>query len=337
MSRDGFKVNTSTKKIKNYMAKTEPQSPMLLIAKDSLLEQAKALMTMSDDLGDEFSRAVTAILETKGRVVVCGMGKSGLVGQKMMATFASTGTPSFFMHPAEAFHGDLGMLMRDDLLILISYSGETQEIINLLPSIKHFGNKIISIVGNVESTMAKHSDIILSIRVAREVCPNNLAPTTSTLATMGMGDALAVALIKERNFQPEDFARYHPGGNLGKRLLTKVSDVMHTNRLPTASPDTPLKEAVVAISEGRLGLVVVINELQIKGVVTDGDLRRALVHQVDINQARVIDIMTEKPISISSDTMLIDAEALMLKKKIKALLVADTNNNLIGILEIFDR
>ncbi len=319
------------------MAKTEPQSPMLLIAKDSLLEQAKALMTMSDDLGDEFSRAVTAILETKGRVVVCGMGKSGLVGQKMMATFASTGTPSFFMHPAEAFHGDLGMLMRDDLLILISYSGETQEIINLLPSIKHFGNKIISIVGNVESTMAKHSDIILSIRVAREVCPNNLAPTTSTLATMGMGDALAVALIKERNFQPEDFARYHPGGNLGKRLLTKVSDVMHTNRLPTASPDTPLKEAVVAISEGRLGLVVVINELQIKGVVTDGDLRRALVHQVDINQARVIDIMTEKPISISSDTMLIDAEALMLKKKIKALLVADTNNNLIGILEIFDR
>lgn len=319
------------------MAKTEPQSPMLLIAKDSLLEQAKALMTMSDELGDEFSRAVTAILETKGRVVVCGMGKSGLVGQKMMATFASTGTPSFFMHPAEAFHGDLGMLMRDDLLILISYSGETQEIINLLPSIKHFGNKIISIVGNVESTMAKHSDIILSIRVAREVCPNNLAPTTSTLATMGMGDALAVALIKERNFQPEDFARYHPGGNLGKRLLTKVSDVMHTNRLPTASPDTPLKEAVVAISEGRLGLVVVINELQIKGVVTDGDLRRALVHHVDINQARVIDIMTEKPISISSDTMLIDAEALMLKKKIKALLVADTNNNLIGILEIFDR
>ncbi len=319
------------------MAKTEPQSPMLLVAKDSLLEQAKALMTMSDELGDEFSRAVTAILETKGRVVVCGMGKSGLVGQKMMATFASTGTPSFFMHPAEAFHGDLGMLMRDDLLILISYSGETQEIINLLPSIKHFGNKIISIVGNVKSTMAKHSDIILSIRVAREVCPNNLAPTTSTLATMGMGDALAVALIKERNFQPEDFARYHPGGNLGKRLLTKVSDVMHTNRLPTASPDTPLKEAVVAISEGRLGLVVVINELQIKGVVTDGDLRRALVHQVDINQARVMDIMTEKPISIASDTMLIDAEALMLEKKIKALLVADTKNNLIGILEIFDR
>jgi arabinose-5-phosphate isomerase len=265
------------------------------------------------------------------------MGKSGLVGQKMMATFASTGTPSFFMHPAEAFHGDLGMLMRDDLLILISYSGETQEIINLLPSIKHFGNKIISIVGNVESTMAKHSDIILSIRVEREVCPNNLAPTTSTLATMGMGDALAVALIKERNFQPEDFARYHPGGNLGKRLLTKVLDVMHTNRLPTVSMDTPLKEAVVAISEGRLGLVVVINELQIKGVVTDGDLRRALVHQVDINQASVMDVMTENPISISSRTMLIDAEALMLEKKIKALLVVDTKNNLVGILEIFDR
>ncbi|MCU7940303.1 MAG: KpsF/GutQ family sugar-phosphate isomerase [gamma proteobacterium symbiont of Bathyaustriella thionipta] len=313
------------------------QSPMLLIAKESLTEQAKALINMSEELGDEFVKAVNMILNTKGRVVVCGMGKSGLVGQKMTATFASTGTPSFFMHPAEAFHGDLGMLMRVDLLILISYSGETEEIINLLPSLKHFGNNIISIVGNVDSTMAKHSDVILSVKVEREVCPNNLAPTTSTLATMGMGDALAVALIKARNFQAEDFARYHPGGSLGKRLLTKVADVMHATNLPVITRDTPLKDAVVAISEGRLGLVVIVENVKVKGIVTDGDLRRALVKQIDMNQASIGEIMTISPITITPDTMLVDAEALMLEKKIKALIVADQNNHLSGILEIFDR
>ncbi len=310
---------------------------MLLIAQDSLTEQAKALINMSNGLGDEFVKAVNMILQTKGRVVVCGMGKSGLVGQKMMATFASTGTPSFFMHPAEAFHGDLGMLMREDLLILISYSGETEEIINLLPSVKHFGNEIISIVGNNDSTMAKHSDVILNVKVEREVCPNNLAPTTSTLATMGMGDALAVALIKERNFQAEDFARYHPGGNLGRRLLTKVSDVMHSKKLPVVNMNTPLSEAVLCISEGRLGLVVITQNLQIKGIVTDGDLRRALVNQVDMNRASINDIMTRNPITISPDMMLVEAESLMLEKKIKALIVADQKQQLIGILEIFDR
>lgn len=313
------------------------QSPMLLIAKESLTEQAKALINMSEELGDEFARAVHLIMQTKGRVVVCGMGKSGLVGQKITATFASTGTPSFFMHPAEAFHGDLGMLMREDLLILISYSGETQEIINLLPSLKHFGNKIISIVGNVDSTMAQHSDVNLSVKVEREVCPNNLAPTTSTLATMGMGDALAVALIKERKFQAEDFARYHPGGSLGKRLLTKVSDVMHIKNLPVINSDTPLREAVLAISEGRLGLVVIVEHKQIKGIVTDGDLRRALVKQIDMNQANIAEIMTDNPISITPDTMLVDAESLMIEKKIKALIVADQDNHIAGILEIFDR
>lgn len=319
------------------MANQESQSPMLSIAKESLTEQAKALINMSAELGDEFAKAVNMILQTKGRVVVCGMGKSGLVGQKMTATFASTGTPSFFMHPAEAFHGDLGMLMRDDLLILISYSGETQEIINLLPSLKHFGNKIISIVGNVDSTMAQYSDVILSVKVEREVCPNNLAPTTSTLATMGMGDALAVALIKERNFQAEDFARYHPGGSLGKRLLTKVSDVMHVKNLPVVTKDTPLRDAVIAISEGRLGLVVIMENNQVKGIVTDGDLRRALVKQIDMNQASIGEIMTKSPITITPDTMLVDAEALMLEKKIKALIVADKDNHIAGILEIFDR
>ena len=292
---------------------------------------------MADELGDEFEKAVQLILQTKGRVVVCGMGKSGLVGKKMTATFASTGTPSFFMHPAEAFHGDLGMLAREDLLILISYSGETDEILNLLPSIKHFGNKIISIVGNKQSTMAKHSDIVLNVRVEKEVCPNNLAPTTSTLATMGMGDALAVALIKERGFQAADFARYHPGGSLGRRLLTRVKDVMHTRNLPAVHANMPLKDAVLAISEGRLGLVVIVELGQVKGIVTDGDLRRALVNRVDINQAQIGDIMTENPVTITPDMMLADAENLMLEKKIKALIVVDQNHQMSGILEIFDR
>ncbi len=319
------------------MTKHNPVSSILSIAKESLTEQAKALVRIADELGEEFEKAVQLILQTKGRVVVCGMGKSGLVGKKMMATFASTGTPSFFMHPAEAFHGDLGMLAREDLLILISYSGETDEILNLLPSIKHFGNKIISIVGNNQSTMAKHSDIVLNVRVEREVCPNNLAPTTSTLATMGMGDALAVALIKERGFQAADFARYHPGGSLGRRLLTRVKDVMHTRNLPAVHADVPLKDAVLAISEGRLGLAVIVEQGQVRGIVTDGDLRRALVNRVDINQALIGDIMTENPVTITPDMMLADAEKLMLEKKIKALIVVDDNYQMSGILEIFDR
>ncbi len=319
------------------MTKHNPVSSILSIAKESLTEQAKALVRIADELGEEFEKAVQLILQTKGRVVVCGMGKSGLVGKKMMATFASTGTPSFFMHPAEAFHGDLGMLAREDLLILISYSGETDEILNLLPSIKHFGNKIISIVGNNQSTMAKHSDIVLNVRVEREVCPNNLAPTTSTLATMGMGDALAVALIKERGFQAADFARYHPGGSLGRRLLTRVKDVMHTRNLPAVHADVPLKDAVLAISEGRLGLAVIVEQGQVRGIVTDGDLRRVLVNRVDINQALIGDIMTENPVTITPDMMLADAEKLMLEKKIKALIVVDDNYQMSGILEIFDR
>ncbi len=319
------------------MQNKQQQSAVLSIAKESLTEQARALVNMSQQLGNEFEKAVRLILETKGRVVICGMGKSGLVGKKITATFASTGTPSFFMHPAEAFHGDLGMLAREDLLILISYSGETEEIINLLPSVKHFGNTIISMVGNTTSTMAQYSDVILSVKVEREVCPNNLAPTTSTLATMGLGDALAVALIKERNFQAEDFARYHPGGSLGRRLLTRVSDVMHRKNLPVISMDATLKEALLVISEGRLGLVVIVENKHIKGIVTDGDLRRALVKNMDMNQANVSDIMTENPVSIDASMMLVDAESLMMEKKIKALIVLDKKHDMTGIIEIFDR
>jgi arabinose-5-phosphate isomerase len=317
--------------------KKNNQSSRLIIARESLIAQSNALISMANSLGNEFAGAIDLILATQGRVVICGMGKSGLVGKKMTATFASTGTPSFFMHPAEAFHGDLGMLTRDDLLILISYSGETEELLNLLPSLQHFGNQIISMVGNIESTLAKYANVILNVKVEREVCPNNLAPTTSTLATMGMGDALAVALIKERNFQAEDFARYHPGGSLGKRLLSKVSDLMHIKNLPIVDLNTYLSQAILAISEGRLGLVVIIDNKQIKGIITDGDLRRALVAQIDMNEVTVNDVMTPNPICIQSTLMLIDAESLMLSHKIKALIVTNQEQQMIGILNIFDR
>lgn len=312
-------------------------SSIISLARDSLTTQAAALNKISSQLGDEFEQAVHLILNTKGRTVVCGMGKSGLIGQKMAATFASTGTPSFFMHPAEAFHGDLGMLTEDDLLILISYSGETEEVIKLLPSLKHFGNKIIAIVGVGHSTLAKHADVSLNVEVEREVCPNNLAPTTSTLTTMAIGDALAVVLIKERDFQPSDFARYHPGGSLGKKLLVKVEDVMHRESLPIVPPQESLKNAILIMTEGRLGLVVIVEEGVIQGIFTDGDLRRALVQKVDVEQALIADVMTHNPRYIAPNAMLVEAEEYMIDNKIKALLIANSKKQLLGIVEIFDR
>jgi arabinose-5-phosphate isomerase len=313
-------------------------SDSLLLARDSLMTQASALKMVADLLGDEFEQAIQQILECKGRVVLCGMGKSGLIGQKIAATFASTGTTSFFMHPAEAFHGDLGMLTRDDLLILISYSGETEEVIKLIPSLKYTGNKIISIVGENNSTLGKHSDIILNVAVEREVCPNNLAPTTSTLTTMAMGDALAVVLIKKRNFQPADFARFHPGGSLGKQLLSQVKDVMHSNNLPTITSNSDLKDAIIVMTKGRLGLVVILNNKnQIQGIITDGDLRRAIGKNVNFNQLKVEDAMTNNPIMVEKEMMLVEAEKMMIDRKIKALMVVNEEKMLIGMIEIFDR
>ncbi|MFK5892521.1 MAG: KpsF/GutQ family sugar-phosphate isomerase [Pseudomonadota bacterium] len=314
------------------------KSAALILAIDSLMTQASALKTVADLLGNEFEQAIQLIMQCRGRVVLCGMGKSGLIGQKIAATFASTGTTSFFMHPAEAFHGDLGMLTHDDLLILISYSGETEEVIKLIPSLKHSGNKIIAIVGENNSTLAKHSDVTLNVAVEREVCPNNLAPTTSTLTTMAMGDALAVVLIKERNFQPADFARFHPGGSLGKQLLAQVKDVMHSTNLPVIKSNSRLSDAILAMTKGRLGLVVVINgQNQIQGIITDGDLRRTIGKNNHIEHLKVEDTMTKKPIMIEQDMMLVEAEKLMINRKIKALMVVNKEKKLIGMIEIFDR
>jgi arabinose-5-phosphate isomerase len=308
----------------------------LPIAKDALCAQAQAISQLAERLDGEFQRAVELILGCKGRTAVCGMGKSGLIGQKMVATFASTGTPSLFLHPAEAFHGDLGMLKSSDVLILISYSGETEEVIKLIPSLKSFGNKIIAMTGNGHSTLAKHADIWLDISVEREVCPNNLAPTTSTLATMAMGDALAVALIEALDFKPVDFARYHPGGSLGRKLLTKVRDVMKTN-IPIVNPQTRFHDCLLVMTASRFGLAVVLDRGQLIGIVTDGDLRRALLENPGVINEQVDRFMTATPHTIRADAQLSDAEIYMLDRKIRALPVLDeVSGNVVGIVEVFD-
>jgi len=307
----------------------------LQIAKEALRAQATAVSAIADRLGEEFQRAIELILGCKGRVVVCGMGKSGLIGKKIVATFASTGTPSFFLHPAEAFHGDLGMLKPVDVLILISYSGETEEVIKLIPSLQSFGNQIIAMAGNGTSTLARHADIWLDVSVEREVCPNNLAPTTSTLATMAVGDALAVALIEAIQFKAMDFARYHPGGSLGRKLLTRVKDVMHSPA-PAVSPHTSFHDCLMVMTESRLGMAVVMDQGKLVGIVTDGDLRRALLENEGVIRETVQCFMSERPHTIHEDGQLSEAEAYMINNKIKALAVTESSGAIVGVVEIFD-
>lgn len=267
--------------------------------------------------------------------MVCGMGKSGLIGKKMVATFASTGTPSFFLHPAEAFHGDLGMLKPVDVLILISYSGETEEVIKLIPSLQSFGNQIIAMAGNGKSTLAKHADIWLDVSVEREVCPNNLAPTTSTLATMAMGDTLAVALIEAIQFKAMDFARYHPGGSLGRKLLTRVKDVMHSPA-PAVSPHTSFHDCLMVMTQSRLGMAIVMDQGKLVGIVTDGDLRRALLENEGVIRKPVSEFMTANPHTINDGAQLSEAEIYMQDNKIRALAVTSDDGEVLGVVEIFD-
>ena len=264
------------------------------------------------------------------------MGKSGLVGRKIAATLASTGTPSFFLHPGEALHGDLGMLTPQDLLVLLSYSGETEEIIKLIPALKRFGNTLIGITGNPQSLLGKRCNVVLEVAVEREVCPNNLAPTTSTLVTMAMGDALACALMRARDFQPMDFARFHPGGALGRRLLTRVCDVMRTQDLPIIEPDASVQEALFVMTKGRLGTTLVMKGDRLAGIVTDGDLRRALLDNPNVMSSTIGHMMTRNPIIIRADAQLAQAEELMRQKKIKLLIAVDEWHRPVGILEIFD-
>jgi len=318
---------------------TSDSSSFIPIAVASLSSQSRALDAISDELGPEFDDALKLILSCKGRVIVSGMGKSGIVGKKIAATFASTGTPSFYVHPGEAIHGDLGMITADDLIVLLSYSGETDEVVKLLPSLKYFGNRIIGIVGATDTTLGRQADVVLRINVEREVCPNNLAPTTSALAIMALGDALAVCLIKARDFKPSDFAQFHPGGMLGRRLLSRVGDVMKTDNLPLIGPDETVRDAIFCMTSGRLGLAIIVQGNRLMGILTDGDLRRALIMDPTMMDKSVRDFMTPVPVTISANSMVTDAEVLMRKYKIRALVVTDARegqeDQVCGLLEIF--
>jgi arabinose-5-phosphate isomerase len=300
-----------------------------------LRQASEAIGNLAERLDGAFNEAVELILNCQGRLIVSGMGKSGHIGKKIAATMASTGTTSFFVHPAEAFHGDLGMIRKNDVVLLISNSGETEEVIKLIPSLRSFGNRIISVANNPESTLAKNSDIYLDINVEKEACPNNLAPTTSTTVTLALGDALAVSLMKARNFQPEHFAAFHPGGSLGRRLLTRVKDEMMSENLPLVSKDTPLNEVVITMTQSLPGIALVVDERKnLLGVITDGDLRRTLLKGLDLNTTTAGDIMTNHPVTINENAMLVEAEDLMKEHSITKLVVVDQQEQVAGVLEI---
>lgn len=305
-------------------------------AKDVIALEISALQQMSDRLDAQFNQAVELIGNTKGRLIIIGMGKSGLIGKKIAATMASTGTPAFSVHPGEAFHGDLGMIKPVDAVLLISNSGETDEIIKILPFLKYQGNAIIAMTGKMTSTLAQHAHAVLDISVEKEACPNNLAPTSSTTNTLVMGDALAVVLSIQKDFQPEDFARFHPGGSLGRKLLTRVGDVMHKDNLPFCTPASSFRDVLQTITAGRLGVALVLNEQQqLAGIVTDGDVRRAYDKTDDVKQLTAAEMMTTSPVTIDVNERFADAELLMQQTKIYSLIVTD-QQQVVGVLQIYD-
>lgn len=312
------------------------KSTALEHARQTLQIEAQAILDLIPGLNHQFDLAVTAILNSKGKLIVTGMGKSGIIGKKMAATLSSTGTPSFFMHPGEAFHGDLGMIEPSDIVLAISYSGETDEVLRLIPFFRKQGNVLIALSKSPESTLGKHAHYHISIAVAKEACPHDLAPTSSTTATLAIGDALAVALMHMRGFQPENFAVFHPGGSLGKRLLLRVSDVMISENLPVSKADDTLQELFFSISNSRLGLAVVCDDHRnILGLVTDGELRRTMQKVgADIFNYSAKQLMNPSPTCISADSMLNDAEEIMSRTRFRTLLVTDKEKHLAGVLDI---
>ncbi len=308
----------------------------IAIAKNTLEIEAAMLREAMERLDGEIIRAVEIIFSCKGKLIVTGVGKSGLIGAKIAATFASTGTPSFFLHPTEALHGDLGMIGKEDAVLAISYSGESEELSSILPHIKRFDIPLIGMTRNNASTLGRTSDVVLNINVSKEACPLDAAPTSSTTLTLAMGDALAVCLMKARNFQKEDFASFHPGGSLGKRLFVKVSDLMRTENLPIVEESTSLKEAILALSEGRLGTVMLRDgQGKLSGLLSDGDIRRALMNESFSLDAPASAYATKNPLVIDDATMLAsDALVLIENKKIQLLVVTDKNGVIQGALHL---
>ena len=298
---------------------------ILELARKTIASEGEAILQLQDLLTDDFSRVVSRILASKGRVVVSGIGKSAIIASKIVATLNSTGTPAIFMHAADAIHGDLGTIQNNDVVICISKSGDTPEIKMLAPLIKQGGNDLIAMTGNPDSFLANHSDFVLNTFVAKEACPNNLAPTTSTTAQLVMGDALAICLLELRGFSSRDFARYHPGGTLGKRLYLRVSDIVTQNDVPQVSEDTPVKDAIVEISQKMLGVTAVMRGETIVGIITDGDIRRMLKTHDNIGDLKARDIMSKNPKTVDCDVLAVKALQLMQDNHISQLLATDRN------------
>lgn len=311
------------------------QIDAIKIAKEVFEIESKTILDLCDNLDENFSKTIDLILSIKGRCVVSGMGKSGHIGAKIAATLASTGTPSFFMHPGEALHGDLGMITSEDVLLAISNSGETEEVLKLIPVIKKRKIPLIVMAGNQNSTLAKQADIFINIAVKKEACPLQLAPTSSTTATLAMGDAIAVALMRARKFRPDDFALFHPGGSLGRKLLTRVGDLMVSNNLPIVSPESEFNELVEVMTSGKLGLCIVLENEKLVGIITDGDLRRALrANDKPRFDFKAKEIMSESPKTIEVSAMASEAEELMLKHKIKEIVVTQ-DEKIVGIIQLY--
>ncbi len=321
------------------MATTKVKTDFISIAKQVLTLEAKAIEDLVHSLDQNFNNICELILACKGKVIVTGMGKSGHIARKIAATLASTGTPSFFIHPAEASHGDLGMISEQDLILIFSNSGETEELLTILPMLKRFSTKIIAITSNANSKIAKYSDFHILVNIKQEACPLNLAPTTSTTSALAIGDALAISLLQARDFNHKDFACYHPGGRLGKRLLLKISDLMHVgDKIPIAYQGTSLLDAVVEMSKKCFGLIAVTdskNTKNIVGVFSDGDLRRIIDQRLDINNIKLIDVMTKKFKSIGPDSLAMEAIAIMENNKIFSLPVIQ-HGEIIGIFNMHD-
>ena len=308
---------------------------ILVTAKQTIAAESKAIENLVHLLDANFENAVEFIHHSKGRVIVTGIGKSANIASKIVATFNSTGTPAIFMHAADAIHGDLGIIQPNDVVICISKSGNTPEIKVLLPLIKNYGNKIIAITGNVDSFLGKNAHFTINSYVEKEACPNNLAPTTSTTAQLVLGDALAVCLLELNNFSSKDFAKYHPGGALGKKLYLRVSDLMERNEVPKVYKNTPLKDVIIEISEKRLGSTAVLEDNKIVGIITDGDLRRMLKNNTDITAITAADIMSKNPKTIAHDAMAITALETMENNSITQILV-ENNQEYVGVVHLHD-
>ena len=333
-----MKAEPAARDCENAVSENLNNDELIALAREVLAIESRAVDALRTRLDDDFASACKLINDTPGRVVVTGMGKSGHISSKIAATLASTGTPAFFMHPAEASHGDLGMITANDLVLAISYSGETQEVVTILPLVRRMGARLVSMTGNPKSTLARIADVHLNVAVSEEACPLNLAPTASTTATLAMGDALAVALLKNRGFTAEDFARSHPSGSLGKRLLLRVGDVMRTGEdIPAVGPEVRLRDGLMEMTQKGLGMTAIVDDGgRILGIFTDGDLRRALDDGADVHTTSMAEIMHTDCKRTTEDILAAEAVHVLEENKITSLLVADGDDRLIGALNIHD-